>query len=707
MKGSMRLRVLGAGTLLTLAAGPLFAQPEPASPDAVLDAVKQSPTASRIGPILQHLYDEHVAARSAAGGATTQALTDKRKAVRVGDGMVGIDAMATDGPALVRSLQALGAKKVRAVGPLVSARVPIGAIGQLAQDRALAYARPVMATTDALPKKVISQGVSSMRVQAARKQANVDGTGIMVGTLSDSFACHPGPFIAGAPTSTRSEDISNDELPRRVLVLSEGPCADGIDEGRAMAQLVHDVAPGASIAFHTAFNSELDFAEGIIDLQEAGADVIVDDVRYFAEPFFSDGMIAQAVDIVTSRGVPYFSSAGNQARSSYESKFRGVNRATGQNTPKRRFHDFNPGSGVQVLQPIALFPDNGVADVVFTFQWDQPHRTATTYAWIKAGASVGEAAARSRGATSDLDIVVFDAKGQPIRPCPAQLPAVITCQVTGDANIGRDAVDLAEVIYLGPPRDQVTLYVGLVVSGGPDPGVVKYNWFEFAGGFAPLKFDTASGTSFGHSNARSNVAVGAASWYATVPYSTSGTIPPNDRHFKPRIDLSRCKPACLNDFSSAGRIPIYLDRFGNRLAKPEIRRTPSVTGPDGGNTTFFLTDSSYDDDDRDGINSPTSTFITPQLDRPGDEFPNFFGTSASAPHVAGVAALMLDKNPRGSPAYIKQVLEQSARPMHLRFISNRPIITFPVNEVGPRGYDFDSGFGLVNAAAALRTYAPK
>jgi subtilisin family serine protease len=695
------LTLCGACALLAIATGPALADPEPQDTEAVLSAFKQSPEA-KIGPHLAHLYHGYL--ESARSGVAAESRRATSKALRVERGMVGIDAMATDGEALARSLRALGATHLRAVGPLVSARVPVEALGRLAADPALAYARPVLATTDALPRRAISQGVVSLRANVARREAGVNGAGITVGTLSDSFACNPPPFAPGAPTSTRHEDVSNDELPDRVQILAEGPCDSGSDEGRAMAQLIHDVAPGASISFHTAFNSELDFAEGIIDLQQAGADVIVDDVRYFAEPFFSDGMIAQAVDIVTQRGVPYFSSAGNQARNSYESPFRGVNRASNPNANRRRFHDFDPGPGVRILQPAALFPSGGVSDVVFTFQWDQPHRTATTYAWVKAGASLGEAAARSRGATSDLDIVFFDGQGRPIRPCPANFPAVITCQFTGDANIGRDAVDLAEIVYVGPPRDRLDVYIGIVVSGGPDPNVVKYNWFEFSGGFEPLAFHTYSGTSFGHSNAASNVAVGAASWYATVPFSTSGKVPPNDT-MRPRIDLSPCRPACLNDFSSAGRVPIYFDRFGSRLAKPEIRRTPSVTGPDGGNTTFFLTDSSYDDDDRDGLNSPFSTFITP-LDRPGDEYPNFFGTSASAPHVAGVAALLLDKNARGSPEYIRRVLERTARPMHLRFTSARPLITFPFSESGPDGYDFNSGFGLVDAAAAMRAYRP-
>ena len=48
-----------------------------------------------------------------------------------------------------------------------------------------------------------------------------------------------------------------------------------------MMEIIHDIAPGASLAFYTAFDSEQDFANGILALAAAGAKVIVDDVGYF------------------------------------------------------------------------------------------------------------------------------------------------------------------------------------------------------------------------------------------------------------------------------------------------------------------------------------------------------------------------------------------------------------------------------------------
>jgi len=136
-----------------------------------------------------------------------------------------------------------------------------------------------------------------------------------------------------------------------------------------MAQLIYDVAPQSTGAFHTAFNGAADFANGILELAtDAGSDVIVDDVIFFAEPMFQDGPIAQAATAVTRMGVPYLSSAGNNGRASYEDDFRPVTLV-----PGLVLHDFDPGPGIDVFQSFSLTADpTGFAQVVPSFQWDEP-----------------------------------------------------------------------------------------------------------------------------------------------------------------------------------------------------------------------------------------------------------------------------------------------------------------------------------------------
>jgi subtilisin family serine protease len=218
------------------------------------------------------------------------------------------------------------------------------------------------------------------------------------------------------------------------------------------------------------------------------------------------------------------------------------------------------------------------------------------------------------------------------------------------------------------------------------------------------EFETRSGTAYGHANAQGAASIGAAAWYATVEWKDNPADPFG--LFRNANGSPRCNPACAEDFSSAGNIAIFFDALGNRLAAPFIRQNPWVTGPDGGNTTFAFDDSSFDDDDGDGFNNPYSTFLTPRDPDPASEYPNFFGTSASAPHVSVVAALMLQKNPALISSDVYDILKNTAEDMTLRF-TNRSTATGPVTDVypvedpQPIGFDDDTGWGFVNGDAAV------
>ncbi len=97
----------------------------------------------------------------------------------------------------------------------------------------------------------------------------------------------------------------------------------------------------------------------------------------------------------------------------------------------------------------------------------------------------------------------------------------------------------------------------------------------------------------------------------------------------------------IEAFTSPGPVLIYFDQNGNRLTTPELRVKPEVAGVDGVGTTFF--------------GSPYQA----------DQFA-FFGTSAAAPHIAGVAALIIQAaGGPGSidPGSVKFVLEATT-PAH-------------------------------------------
>ncbi|MGH8581780.1 MAG: S8 family serine peptidase [Gammaproteobacteria bacterium] len=524
-----------------------------------------------------------------------------------------IDALAKDDvERLKKDLERLGLRRAAIAGDLVTGEVPIAALEHLEDIESMEFVRPAyMKLHSGL---VLSEGDTAMRADLARAAPPpVNGAGVPIGVLSDSYDC-----LGGAAAGVASDDLPNGVLVPGVVILKEGPCADGTDEGRAMMELIHDVAPGSPLLFHTAFDGQASFAQGIIDLHNAGARVIVDDVIYFAEPMFQDGKVAQAVDKVVAGGAAYYSSAGNQARQSYEGRFRNSRRLFDVGFGPVPAHDFRPGRGVDVFQRIRI-PRGKTVFIVM--QWAQPFRSVSG----------------RPGSRTDLDVLLVNRRH--------------TAAVAGSIanNLRRDPFEAFEFTN----NTKGTRFDLLVLrSAGRKSDRFKY--VDVVGDARVLEYRTDSGTVWGHANAAGAEAVGAADYLHTPPFNVT--------------------PPIIEPYSSAGGVRIRLDQRGGRLRRSVLRLKPGIVAPDGTNTTFFFRDRADD----------------------LDTLPNFFGTSAAAPHAAAIAALLLEKNPHLSPRAVYEQLRYTAVDMD-----------DPATSGFNAGFDFGTGYGLVDAVAAVVAVPPR
>lgn len=415
----------------------------------------------------------------------------------------------------------------------IAANAPL--VGDLHNDRLIA---PVITRRAG---QVENQANRASLASFARPLFDAEGQGVTVGVISGSYN-----FLGGA-----SADIASSDLPANVTVLKEGAPLNGEDpddEGRAMMQLIHDIAPGARLLFHTAGNNEAELATAIRSLANAGANIIVDDIVFTNQPFFQDGLAAQAVDEVVNRGVAYFSAAGNDGRDAYQSNFRdsGISFNSGQ-LPLSSFatifldsfrsgtaHDFDPGPGIDIFQRFTL----GAGErFQVSFQWDQP------FASVSPG----------RGAANDIDIYVLNAAQNTV--------------VGGSAadNIGSDPLE--QFVFENTTESTADFNFLILRHRGAAPGLMRSLFFQNVPSLQ--EFATNSPTLYGHGNAANSMSVGAAD------YRT---------------------PLVLESFSSPGPTPILFDPAGNRLPVPQIRQQPRIVAPDNTNTTFFIPGNDADGD---------------------------------------------------------------------------------------------------------------
>lgn len=512
--------------------------------------------------------------------------------------------------------------------------------------------------------------VGSLRVPELRNNStlNVDGSGVKVGMISNSFAWRsenertveitgdidnqrfqftsiPDIDGDGIPELTQTDSHLSGDLTQPVELLQEldpsnfvptvsfDAFPSNFDEGRALAEIVNEIAPNAELAYYPA-GSDAQLAQAIEALSDVGCNVIVDDVFTIGSPLFQHSMSGLAMKQAAEQNdVVFVTSLGNFGSQSIEAAFLDSN-SDENDDPNSLLPEGNDLHNWNVSNS-SNFPHT-------SFDITLPSQTSTDIWLYWEDPWTGTL---GTGASTNYDLFVFSKSDSLVQE------DLIAVSNNVQGNTGAPSGTPTEAVRVSNPgQEVVTYYVKVNLKFGEPKNFKLY---------------------FVH-NPRSNINIQHDIWkrdtYMSIGHANSiYTLGVAAVHFFENDSLGRLigNPRQINQTyysSKGGAIDFLFSDTGEPSDIPERRFKPDISSIDSMNTSFYSSDSKFDDDD----------------------LPNFLGTSAAAPAAAGVIALMRSANPTLSAVEIRQLARMAA------------------TDIGSPGFDFFTGHGLLYADDAVR-----
>ncbi|MEZ5124978.1 MAG: S8 family serine peptidase [Thermoleophilia bacterium] len=483
------------------------------------------------------VYRAYVAYGDKAALAQAHRQSSRTSASRL---CVVVEASAAGEAAARDSLAALDARIDTSYGSLIRAFVPIANLKRLAGAPGVELVRlPMTPRSQAVSQGVVEIGASAWQAEGWT------GSGVKVGIVDIGFDGYV--------------DLLGTELPAAEGVVAWGgsglPENGGDIHGAAVAEIVHDVAPGAKL-YLARVEDEVDLGNAVDWLLAQGVDVISMSLSWPGAGIGDGG--GEINDVVTAAvagGVFWANAAGNQRLGHWMGDF---DASTIKTADGYRYHEFEPGSDAIGNTFLCLAGDEIYGVLSWRDSWG--------------------------GATQDYDLELrrWDAAGS----------AWETVTISANYQAGESADKPYEVI----------------ATRASKAGLYAFSIVRYAASKTAVSFDL---TLFCHDlDDPSNLSP---HWYS---HARSLAIPADNA------------AAGFVAVGAVGRPSAYaLEAYSSEGPTRDGRLAPEIAAPSSVLSTVY------------GV---------------------FAGTSASAPHVAGAAALVIESMSAVGPAQVESYLRTNA-----------------------------------------------